>query len=78
MRTLLIWDLIRGFVAVSLPEIIFGHICIKKCWQVATWFSTKLASLNLSGLFSLFITASFSLDVRKKNLKKLFLIIFLS
>ena len=69
MRTFLIWHLIKSLCGLwILPRIIFGFTCMKKCWQVAIWFLTKLASLNCSGLFYLFINASFSLQTLKKKI----------
>lgn len=53
--------------------VVFGHICIKKCWQVATWFLTKLASSTSSGLCFLLSLPFSALSLQTKSLKKLFL-----
>lgn len=65
------------FWLVNLPGIVFGHMFIKECWQVATRFLTKLASLNFSGLFSLIYHCVVQSPKLKKNFfRKLFLIMF--
>lgn len=40
--------------------VVLGHICIKKCWQVATWVLTKLGFFNFFRFMFLIVTTFLS------------------
>lgn len=62
MRTFLILDLIKSLCSPRSLLRIFGRMCcIKKYWQVATGFSTKLVFSNRLCFFYLLVAAFFIL-----------------